>query len=166
MLRLLHAALMAASLQLIAIIIFTPCVLLFAPHSMNCSNTQPTIRACESFWNSVSLFLICAYLLIAVGLALTRNQSIEITANRIRTALSIASPARERTLMLLVIQPIIGATALAIVALQPPPDFLLWAVGHFGPASAAAIVWGAAMSVGVAGSGAVAHAALRALDNR
>jgi hypothetical protein len=166
MLRLLHAALMAASLQLIAIIIFTACLLLFAPQSMNCSDTQPTIRACESFWNSASFFLICGYLLIAVGLALTRNQSVEISANRIRTALSLVSPARERTLMLLVVQPIIGATALAIVALQPPPDSLLWTLSLFGPASAAAIVWGAVMSVGVASSGAIAHAALMALNKR
>jgi hypothetical protein len=114
----------------------------------------------------VSVFLVCVYLLIAVGLALTHNQSIEITANRIRAALSIASTGRERALMLLVLQPIIGATALVIVALQPPPAFLLWAVGHFGPASGVAIVWGAVMSVGVASSGAVAHAALSALGKR
>jgi hypothetical protein len=43
MLRLLHAALMAASLQLIAIIILTPCVLLFAPQSMSCSDAHPIV---------------------------------------------------------------------------------------------------------------------------
>jgi hypothetical protein len=163
MLRLLHAAFVTASLQLVAIVIVTLCVLLFAPRDMNCPAAPATVEACDS-WNATSLFLIWTYLLIAIGLALTRNRSIEITANRIRNAFSLTALAgREQTLMSLVVQPIACAIALAVVALQSPPGLVLWAVSHFGPTYAAPIIWGAAMSVGVASAGAVAHAALKAL---
>jgi hypothetical protein len=163
MLRLLHAAFVTAGLQLVAIVIVTLCVLLFAPRDMNCPTVPAIDEACDS-WNATSLFLIWTYLLIAVGLALTRNRSTDITASRIRAAFSLTGLAgRERALMLLVVQPIACAIALAVVALQSPPVFILWAVSHFGPTYAAPIIWGAAMSVGVVGAGAIAHAALKAL---
>jgi hypothetical protein len=146
MLRLLHAAFVTASLQLVAIVIVTWCVLLFAPRDMNCPAAPAIDEACDS-WNATSLFLIWVSP-DSVGLALTRSRSIEITANRIRNAFSLTALAsREQTLMSLVVQPIACAIALAVVALQSPPKLVLWAISYFGPNYAAVIIWGAAMSV-------------------
>ena len=64
--------------------------------------------------------------------------------------------------MALVVQLVIPAIFLATLALESPPDFLVEAAGYFGHAAIASVVWGAAISIAVAFSGATAHAALKA----
>jgi hypothetical protein len=56
MLHLFHASFVTASLQLVAIVIATVSVLLFAPRDINCSAAPPMAKACEISWSLLPHF--------------------------------------------------------------------------------------------------------------
>jgi len=157
MLPLLEASLVAAARQLVAVTILTLGILLLATHKVI---SQEGSASSEVYF-SVSQFLTWAYLLCAVGLILTRSGSLVRTATRLRRASRIVEP--KRALRRLMVQLGLAVVAFTILALRPPPESLVEISRYLGCASAASIVWAGAMSVGVAGFGAGAHAALRAL---
>jgi hypothetical protein len=164
MLRLLHAGLVAAGCQLGAVVIVTTFAFLSASHDVFPRDAPATPSDPETIWNSVSSLLIWAYLLIAVGLAFTSSRSVDLTADRIRAASDLMRLTRPvHALMTLVVQLVLSAIIFATFALESPPDLLIETVGYFGYGSAASIIWGATLSIGVACYGACAHAALKAL---
>ena len=85
MLRLLRAGLVASGYQLGSVVIVTLLALFSVSHDINLQS-MPTTPDSESFWISISPFLIWAYLLTAAGWALTGGQFIDLTVNRIRKA--------------------------------------------------------------------------------
>lgn len=105
--------------------------------------------------------LTWAYLLSAVGFILTRSRGVARTAAHIRRAWRIVEP--KGALRTLVVQLGIAAVAFTIFSLRPPPESLVEISRYIGCVSAASIVWAGTMSVGLAGFGAAAHAAFRAL---
>ncbi len=157
MLRLFRAGLVASGCQLGSVVIVTLLALFLAPHGIILQSTLAT-AASESFWISISPFLIWAYLLTAVGWALTGGQFIERTVDHFRNAFY---PGKE-ALTALVVQLVIPAILLVTIALGPPPDFLVEAADYFGYAAIASVVWGATISIAVAFCGATAHAAHKA----
>lgn len=105
-----------------------------------------------------------AYLLSAVGVALTRTQSVDVTAAHIRRASRALYPLRPefaaRTVMAQLAVPAIGC---GILALRVPAHDLIDVCDRvFGIPSLAAIIWSGLFSILVAGFGANAHAAARA----
>ena len=166
MLQLLQAGLIAARRQLGAVLIGTLFVSLLAPHGSIVQDVSTIHGSTETCWFSVSPFLIWAYLLVATGLAVTRCQSVDLTAERIRRAAYLMGLARpECALMTLVLQLGLSAFMFAMFALRTPPEPLIQAASYFGCVSAASIIWAAAMSIGVACFGASTHAVLRALES-
>jgi hypothetical protein len=109
----------------------------------------------------LSRFLGWAYLLTATGLALTRDRSIRVTAERIRRASRLINP--KHGAAALAVQLTLCAILLASFAFRAPPGLLIAIVQYFGIACAAWAVWAGIISVGVACLGASAHAAQAAL---
>jgi hypothetical protein len=164
MLRLLHAGLVAAGRQLVAILIITALASWATSHDFISFRAPAAPPGAEVLRDSTSSFLILAYLLTAVGLAFTGGQAVEVTAARIRYASSLMNVKnRQHMLTALIVQLVLSAIIFAIFALEPPPEFLTKAASYFEYDRAASIIWGATMSIGVAVSGATGHAALRAL---
>lgn len=157
MLRLLHAGLVASGCQLSSVVIVTLLALFFTSHDIMLQSRLATTDS-DSFWISISPFLIWAYLLTAAGWGLTGGRFIKRSVDGFRST----SYPREEALMALVVQLVIPAIFLATLALESPPDFLVEAAGYFGHAAIASVVWGAAISIAVAFCGATAHAALKA----
>jgi len=158
MLRLLHAGLVAAGCQLGAVLIITLLVYLFF------RDATTTPGDTETFWTTHSLLLIWAYLIIAAGWAFNDCSAVRLTAARIRNASHLMRLARrEDALRILLFQFAVCAIIFVIFALEAPAEPLTEAANYFGYSFTAPIIWGAAMSVGVAAFGASAHAALKAL---
>ncbi|HEY3792165.1 MAG TPA: hypothetical protein VGM09_10075 [Bradyrhizobium sp.] len=127
----------------------------------------PASGAAESELQSVVRLLRWIDLFLAVGIALTRNRSIEETTGRIREAARhFYPPAPDRACKALFVQ--LGATSagLAVLALRPPPGLLIEAADTSGWGPAAMLIWPGVMSVGVAAFGANAHAAPNARKGR
>jgi hypothetical protein len=157
MLRLLRAGVVASGCQLGSVVIVTLLAHFSVSHGINLQSTPATTDS-ESFWISITPFLIWAYLLTAVGWALTGGQFIERTVDHFRSTFS----PRDEALTALVVQLVIPAILLVTLALESPPDFIVEAAGYFGYAAIASVVWGAAISIAVAFCGATAHAARKA----
>jgi hypothetical protein len=158
MLRLLHAGLVAAGCQLGAVVIVTLFVYLFF------RDATTTPGDTDTFWTTHSPLLIWAYLIIAAGLAFNDCSAVHLTATRIRGASHLMRLARRGdALKMLLVQFAVSAIIFVIFALESPAEPLTEAADYFGYSFAAPIIWGAAMSVGVAAFGASAHATLKAL---
>ena len=150
--QLLHAGIVAARRQLAALVVFTLILLL-------------TAQITEKSWPSITPLLPWGCLLVALGFALNSGRSIEVTARRIRRGsdlFQVVGP--KHMLMALTAQFGLAAILLAILALREPPNTIAVVVEYFGVGSAASIIWAGGMSVGVAGFGASAHAALTAIE--
>jgi len=163
MLRLIRAGLVAAGLQLGAVVVVTLLVMLPALDSTTFQSTPSIPRTPEIIWSYASPFLIWSYLIVAVGIALSNSKFTFYTAEHIRAAAQHAHIDREQTLMSLLVCLAIPALLVASFALEPPPVLLVEAVRYFDYNGAAGPVWGAAMSIAVAGLGSMAHAVKRAL---
>jgi hypothetical protein len=157
MFRLLRAGFVASGCQLGSVVIVTLLAFFLASRDIILQSTMATTDF-ESFWIYISPFLIWAYLLTAVGWALTGGQFIERTVDHFRSTFYPG----EEALTALVVQLVIPAILLVTLALGPPPDFLVEAAGYFGYAAVASVVWGAAISIAVTFCGATAHAAQKA----
>ncbi len=163
MLRLLQAGLVAAGRQLAAVMIVTLFLSRLTSYGLIGRDALTTCNGIEAFGMSTPR-LTWAYLLVATGLALSRSQSIDLTAERLRHASHLMRLARpEHTLMALVVQLGLSTILFAVFTLRTPPEPLTDVASYFGCASAASVIWAAAMSIGVACFGASTHATLRAL---
>ena len=154
--RLFHAGFVAASAQILAVTAATVAVTI----ALRCGLVIPASGAAESELQSVVRLLRWIDLLLAIGIALTRNRFIDETAGRIREAARrFYPPAPDRTCKALFVQ--LGATSagLAVLAFRPPPGFLIAAAETRGWGPAVVLLWPGVMSVGVAAFGANAHAA-------
>lgn len=157
--RLFHAGFVAAWGQILAVTAATVAVTI----SLRCGLVIPASGSAESELQSAARLLLWIDLLLAVGIALTRNRFIDETSGRIREAARrFYPPAPDRACKALFIQ--LGATSagLAVLALRPPPGLLIEAADTWGWGPAAMLIWPGVMSVGVAAFGANAHAAGRA----
>jgi hypothetical protein len=118
----------------------------------------------EAFRIAVSQLLKWAYLLIAVGLALTTDRTVDLTAERIRRAFSVIRRiAPEHALKALAFQLSLATMMLAAFTLSTPPELLAALGRNLGFACIASIGWAGTMSIGVAFFGASTHAVLKAL---
>ena len=159
MLRFLEAGLVAGVRQLVAVIFITLIAFLAAPERIVVEN--PSALLIDSgVSRSVSAILTWACLLTATGLALTRDQTVILTAERIRHATRLLG--WEKGSKVLAGQLVIAAIVFALFALRPPPHLLIDICRYSGCVFAAPLVWIGMMTTGVACFGASAHAAIRA----
>ena|ERR1700686_136957 len=162
MLRLFQAGLVAALIQFIAVGLETLVALLSAQHGL----VAPALLdvSPDSDFQSDAIFplLIWVYLLTALGVALTSDRIVDLTAARIRHASRLMRPTEPdhaaKTLLVLLWLTAIG---FAIMALRSPPYPFLEAGRYIGCTCAASIAWSGMMSIGAAGFGANAQAASR-----
>ena len=133
----------------------TPLVILFAQYQdddANASGRDPAF--------SVVSLLPFIYVVFAAGVALTKHRYLTLTTTRIRHASHLMSSSEpDRLAGTLAICFFLASIGCASYALQPPPVVLVAMDLHFGPHTAAPILWSALISVCVAGFGANAHAA-------
>jgi len=156
MVRLLRAGLVAAIYQIFAVVIVT----ILAAFVI--SPSDPVLLASEPRGFS---FLSWAYLIVAVGCALTVGKHTEIAAERFGHASNIGYlPSSRSLLVALITQSVICGVALAILALRMPSGLIV--DGLHGDALLVRIGWPATLSVGVALFGANALAAYKALEGK
>ncbi|MGY3615450.1 hypothetical protein [Bradyrhizobium sp. USDA 10063] len=146
-----QAGLVAGCVQVAVILVVTPLVISYASGTGD-DRAFPVVASLRSI-----------YLLLAAGVALTKHRYVGLTSARIRHASRLASPSEpERTAGTLAICLLVAAFGCASFALQPPPDVVTAMKWHLGAHEAGPIVWPALMSLGVAGFGSSAHAAVDA----
>jgi len=157
MLRFLEAGLIAGARQLLVVIFITSVVPALSDQwSLGCS----LIPASEpESWPSVHILLTWTFLLTAIGLALTEDRHLGLTAKRIRRALSLVS--EQHAFEALPSQLTIAAVLFACLALRPPPQLLIELSEYVGCLPAAPPMWTGLMTIAVAFFGASAHAAMR-----
>lgn len=164
MLRFLRAGLVAASRQVVAVLVITFLVSLLTSHNFTGQEAPAMSSGAQSYRISVSQLLTWTYLLFAVGFVLTYDRSIDLTAKRIRHASRLVRNVppgyASRTL---VAQFGVAAVFFAAMALRAPPQLLVDGSRYLGCADGAVIGWAGAMSVGVACFGASAHSALKSI---
>ena len=163
--RIFRAGVVAARRQLAAVAIVTIAVVLILPSHNLTGRGGPSIESdAEAFRISASQLLKWAYLLIAVGLALTTNRLVDLTAKRVRRAFGVTHPiVPEHTLKALAFQLGLATVTLAAFTLSTPPEVLAAIGRSLGCACIASIGWAGTMSIGVAFFGASTHAVLKAL---
>jgi hypothetical protein len=163
-LRILKVGIVAARRQLVAVVVVTIAALLLPSLDLTGRSTQSIETEAGALRISVSQLLEWTYLFVAVGLALTTDRLIELTADHIRHTLSVVRHiAPEYTLKALAFQLGLATVILAGFTLSTPPELLIALGRNFGCACIASIVWAGTMSIGVAFFGASTHAILRAL---
>lgn len=105
------------------------------------------------------------YLTIATGLALTTNRYAHLMTDFVRRASRLLDPTQPtHASTSLTVQLALSAVLFAALALQSPPHFLNDIGSSQYAANAASIIWFGGMSAAVAGFGATAHAAYRAVN--
>ena len=161
MLQFLEAGLVAAVRQCAAVIAVTLIILLLALQKVIMPGGWGPESDPFGFCSFVSRLLVWAYLLTAIGLALTRDHSVTVTAGRIRYASRLINPKHGASTLAVAL--VLSAILLALFALHTPPGLLIETIQLFGIGCAASAVWAGMMSIGVACLGASAHAAVRAL---
>ncbi|WP_454628082.1 hypothetical protein [Bradyrhizobium cenepequi] len=136
----------------------TPVVVSWAEDPDNASGASDPGRA----FSVVSLLQLI-YVVLASGLALTKHRYVTSTSVRIRQASRLLSPSEpERAAGTLAICLLVASVGCASFAFRPPPDILATLNWHLGVYTAGPILWSALMSVGTAGFGSNAHAAVDA----
>jgi len=153
-----QAGLIAGYAQVAVVLVVTPLVIAYAPDAENGPGSSDPGQAIPVV---ASLRLI--YLALAAGIALTKHRYVAATSARIRDASRRLSPSEpERAAGALAICLLVAAFACASFALQPLPDVLAAMNWDLGGHAAGPIMWPALMSVGIAGFGSNAHAAVDA----
>src|SRR4051812_624445 len=156
MLRFLEAGFMAGARQLLAVILITSAAFLVGSEKVE--SVSVWVRS-PQLWPSPSVFLTWAYLLTAIGLALTENHRLDLTAKRIRRATYLLGG--QHPSKALASQLTIAAVLFASLALRPAPQLLIDLCQYAGYLFAAPVVWAGLMTTAVALFGASAHAAIR-----
>ena len=163
MLRISRAGLAAACFQFIAVVMVTTGVLLLAPDDL-LPATLGVDPVGGSRSNSGLSLLTWAYLLTAVGVALTSSWSIDSTSAHIRQAsrrMRQFQPYQATKFFLA--QLLFAVIGLVALTLRPPPELLISAGRQFELGWIFSIGWSGAMSIAIAFFGATARAALKAL---
>ena len=100
-------------------------------------------------------------ILIAVCLSMIRTRQVDLTARRLKDGFRRLSPRDpDRAASSLLVQLSLTSIGFAVLAIRPPPGFVLSLGSTLGSAGYGALTWPATMSIGVAAFGANAHAAL------
>jgi hypothetical protein len=90
-----------------------------------------------------------------------RTRQVDLTARRLKDGFRRLSPRDPyRAASSLLVQLSLTSIGLAVLAIRPPPGFVLSLGSTLGSAGYGALAWPATMSIGVAAFGANAHAAL------
>jgi hypothetical protein len=168
-LLLLQAGLVAAFIQCVAAGAATIVLLLEVQYDLIVLASPNVNDGVESEIGLDSLLplLRWIYLLLALGVALTSNRFVEFTAARIRSASRAMHPTEpDHATDTLLTQITLASIGLAILTLRPPPDFLVAAGRSIGSGWVASAAWSGIMSAAVAGFGATAQAARRALEEQ
>lgn len=164
MLRLFQAGLVAACIQFIAVGLATLFVFLSARHGLIVPVPPVVGPDTDSQLASIFPLLTWVYLLIALGVALTRGRFVDFTAARVRRASRLMRPTEPvHATKTLLVQLWLAVIGFVILALRSPPYPLIEAGRYFGCIGAASIAWSGMMSIGVASFGANVHAARKAL---
>ena len=112
-----------------------------------------------------SSILTGAYLVLSLGVALTENRLLDVTAMHIRRVSHLKRLSRPYLMMALILFLFcLGTAGFTMLTLQVPPKFLVDLGHYFGWGGRPPIIWPGTMSIGVAWFAASAHAALRALQ--
>lgn len=157
-----QAGFVAAALQLLTVVAFTAVVWLLS--WIRADGRLPRFASFPAGSSAmVFAFLAWAYVLTGLGFALTKSRSIDLTADRIRTTAQLIHP-RDPTdvAKALFVQSLITAAVLAILGLAIPLESPANFVSNIGFGLLGPLAWPAGLSVGVAGFGAIAHAAREA----
>jgi hypothetical protein len=163
MLWLLEAGLAAACFQIVAVALATAAVLLFMENDL-VPEPLDFWSAAEISSNAALSLLKWTYLLTAIGTASTSNRFVDVTAEAIRNSSRVMRPTEPfHAAKTLLVQLCLAAIGFVVLILQPPPETLLGVSRHFGWGWAVLIGWPGLMSVGLAGFGASAQAAIKAL---
>ena len=100
-------------------------------------------------------------ILIAVCLSMIRTRQVDLTARRMKDGFRRLSPRDpDRAASSLLVQLSLTSIGFAVLAMRPPPGFVLALGSTLGSAGYAALVWPETMSIGVAAFGANVHATL------
>jgi hypothetical protein len=163
MLRLFQAGIFAACIQCMAAGLVTFVMLLSVRHVPIVLVPPDAGAGTESEFDALLPILRGIYLAMALVIALTNNPVVYFTAERIRFASYLMRPSDpDYATRSLLTQLTLASIGFAVLALRPPPASLLDAVSG-GCAWAASVTWSGVMSIAVAGFGANAPAARRAL---
>ena len=159
MIRLILAGLVAASAQLMTVVLATVMVFVAGRSGL----IALTLAEICPDGEALSPLLTWIYLLTAIGIALTSNRFVNFTAAHVRRASRLMqASAPDHATKSLLVQLWLAATGFAILTLRPPPHLWIELGRCFGAGCSASIVWSGAMSVGLACFGANAHAARKA----
>jgi len=163
MLCLLEAGLAAACFQIVAVTLVTAAVLLVTENQL--MSPPLDVRAGAEISSDAALSLLkWTFLLTAVGMASTCNRFVDVSAGAIRNSSRVMRPTEPfHATKTLLVQLCLAALGFVVLIFQLPPQKLLEVSGHFGLGWAVLIAWPALVSVGAAGFGASAHAAIKAL---
>jgi hypothetical protein len=139
---------------------------LFAEHGIEARPELSDIsNGSGLLWNPIAPLISWANLLTAFGVIFTNNRHIEITAAHIRHGSRLLNPiAPDQAAIALLVQLWLASVGFVIFVLGPSPDFFIEVGDRLGCASVASIAWPGMMSIGLAGFGANARAAHRALE--
>jgi hypothetical protein len=158
MLRFLEAGFIAGARQVLAVILITSAVFLAVSEKIVLDSVSVLVGEPE-LWPPVPVLLTWTYLLTAIGLALTENHHVDLTAKRMRHATHLLGD--EHPPSALASQLTIAAVLFAYLAPRPPPQLLIDLCQYAGYLLAAPVVWAGVMTTAVAFFGASAHAAMR-----
>ena len=159
MLRLLEAGIVAGKRQIVAAIAITVLAFTLAPDRIAVPIKEVGSDPIDEFAVCMSLALTLAYLVTAVGLALTYDMTVDLTAKRMRHAVRLLGVGDGN--MRLAAQLILVALILFSFALGRPPELLIKVSRLLNSPYPAPVIWISTLSVAIAGLGASAHAALR-----
>ena len=158
MLRFLEAGFIAGARQVLAVILITSAVFLAVSEKIALESVLVLVGEPE-LWPSAPVLLTWTYLLTAIGLVLTENHHVDLTAKRMRHATHLLGD--EHPPSALASQLTIAAVLFACFALRPPPQLLIDLCQYAGYLLAAAAIWAGITTTAVAFFGASAHAAMR-----
>ncbi len=164
--RLFQAGIVAAIVQLIA----TGLTTLVAFYILRSRSLEPVTligsAVCEARHEATAIYelLRWTYLFTGIGIALTNDEFVIVTASRIRQASRAMSPSRpEEATRALLFQLCVVIVGAIIAVLNEPPRLVLQCGQYLGCVCCPFIVWPASMSIVVASFGATAQASWKAL---
>jgi hypothetical protein len=165
MLRLLHAGIIAAGYQLLAVVLITVAVSLLAQHGII---DWPGLSELSNGTDSLSIladpFVCWTYILTALGIIFTDHQYIGITARRICYASHLLNPSKPaQATNVLLAQLWLTSIGFVALVLKSPPDLFLEVGRRLGCDWIALVAWPGIMSIGLASFGSNARAAHKAL---
>jgi hypothetical protein len=167
MIRIFQAGFFTACLQGIFVVAITYAFMLAASRATAIPeaplNHQGSLAFAE-WMESHSILLRYNYFLIAIGLVLTRNRFVDLTAENIqRHSVWLQPIAPRRELETIFGQLLIATICFGIATLQSPPSIVLTISNLFSSSWFASVIWSGTMSIVLAAFGATVVAAKKAM---